>query len=237
MPPVSALGNWCSRAPPTGVDAKLEIGRLVRMKLPIVLWVTLSLIGCTPVKETAPIEPYSRFSAFDHTRDPAPSTSQPVPTATATPNPVAATAAEPSHYAPPSTTPSVDELKSQLREGLAEPYGKGQRALERYRAASDCAGADRDTVKEMIEVLRIMVSAVHDQNIRDIEDTARVYHTGLTFDFADAALRRGCFDDADWGYRGLIEIYVGQAYGGIRDRARIGVDDVRAARAAADKKH
>jgi hypothetical protein len=57
-------------------------------------------------------------------------------------------------------------------------------------------------------------------------------HTSLAFGLADAALESGCLDVADQAYRRIITYYTGSAYAGLRDRAKLGIDDVRAARTA-----
>ena len=48
----------------------------------------------------------------------------------------------------------------------------------------------------------------------------------------DGALKSGCLDVADQAYRRIISYYTGSAYAGIRDRAKLGIDDVRSARTA-----
>ncbi len=58
----------------------------------------------------------------------------------------------------------------------------------------------------------------------------RGYHTSLAFAFGEAALAKRCLDDADETYRGLVTLYVGSNYSGIRDRARVGIADVRTLR-------
>lgn len=47
---------------------------------------------------------------------------------------------------------------------------------------------------------------------------------------ADAYLNAGCLDEADNLYRHIIMTFTGTAYAGVRQRAQIGVDDVRAGR-------
>lgn len=56
----------------------------------------------------------------------------------------------------------------------------------------------------------------------------------LRLTLADANLAHGCTDVADSLYRGAITIYTGDAYGPYRERARIGVDDVRAMKQKVD---
>jgi hypothetical protein len=48
------------------------------------------------------------------------------------------------------------------------------------------------------------------------------------FELADAALSAGCFSLADDGYRDVIKTHVGSDYQAARDRAKVGIDDVRA---------
>jgi len=48
------------------------------------------------------------------------------------------------------------------------------------------------------------------------------------FELADAALSSGCFSLADDGYRDVIKTHTGADYQAARDRAKVGIDDVRA---------
>jgi hypothetical protein len=48
------------------------------------------------------------------------------------------------------------------------------------------------------------------------------------FEMADAALSAGCFSLADDGYRDVIKTHTGADYQAARDRAKVGIDDVRA---------
>lgn len=47
------------------------------------------------------------------------------------------------------------------------------------------------------------------------------------FDIADTALNLGCLDIADTNYRQVFKVYTGRAYTAHRERAKIGIDDVR----------
>jgi hypothetical protein len=48
------------------------------------------------------------------------------------------------------------------------------------------------------------------------------------FEMADTALSAGCLSLADDGYRDIIKTHIGAADQAARDRAKIGIDDVRA---------
>lgn len=52
----------------------------------------------------------------------------------------------------------------------------------------------------------------------------------VQFSLADVAKEKKCYDLADKHYRDIISTYSGNAYSGIRDRARLGIDDIKEAR-------
>lgn len=54
--------------------------------------------------------------------------------------------------------------------------------------------------------------------------------TEARFTLADALLRARCLDEADKIYRDTISTFTGSSYDALRQRAQIGVDDVRAMR-------
>ena len=112
----------------------------------------------------------------------------------------------------------------------AQPYKDGLRALQTYQASRECATAAAAEVEAMIGELKTMTSQFHTVGMASLERKARDRHTDLSFRYADAALHQNCLDQADRVYRDLIHFYVGGAYSGIRDRARVGIDDVRTRR-------
>jgi hypothetical protein len=114
-------------------------------------------------------------------------------------------------------------------------------ALSRFNDAPDCDGADLRVVAEKVAEL--------ERNVANLDPSDPVFspstraellriqagsierHTSLAFALADAALKSGCLDTADQAYRRLVVFYTGANYAGIRDRAKLGIDDVRAVRA------
>jgi hypothetical protein len=107
---------------------------------------------------------------------------------------------------------------------------EGRTALEGYSAGNDCTGSNANTVKLKIEQIasKAASSTYSDQYI----DTSEVLkkHTELSFKYAEEAFKKGCLDEADNAYRDIIKFYIGEAYSGIRDRAKLGIDDIRALR-------
>jgi hypothetical protein len=119
----------------------------------------------------------------------------------------------------------------QAAQNRARPFVEGMQALERYRASEGCDNPHRQVVLEKIAELEKSLSLFHQvRSFPEYEREARDRHTQLSFAFADEALRRGCLDDADQVYRNLVAFYTGNVYAGIRDRAKLGIDDVRARR-------
>ena len=126
------------------------------------------------------------------------------------------------------TGPTPEEAAAMIR---LRPYKGGLEALQTYQANGDCATAASAKVEAMIDKLKTQISWFRRmKTVAAYEREARDRHTDLAFRYADTALSKNCLDEADRAYRDLIHFYVGGAYGGIRDRARIGIDDVRARR-------
>lgn len=136
--------------------------------------------------------------------------------------------------APQPGQPGGGPTKEQAAANRARPYVEGTAALSRFTAASDCTNTDASAVKANIAKLQDHVSKWNriGRFAYRYQREASERHTSLTFGFADAALAKGCLDDADKMYRSLISLYVGAAYSGIRDRAKLGIDDVRIAKRA-----
>lgn len=131
-------------------------------------------------------------------------------------------------------------------DAIQSTYEKGIAALARFLDSADCESPDIVVVVEQIADLELQdalleesiarfdragLPAVRDTRLRE-QTLVRERNTALVFALADGALKFGCLDTADQTYRRVITYYVGSAYAGIRDRAKLGIDDVRAARLA-----
>jgi hypothetical protein len=55
-------------------------------------------------------------------------------------------------------------------------------------------------------------------------------YANMRLDVADAAVKGVCYEIADSEFRYVMQLYVGNAYQAYRERAKIGIDDVRAKR-------
>lgn len=129
-----------------------------------------------------------------------------------------------------SQPPARGVTEEEAAANRARPFVEGEAALARYNADPGCQNADSAQVETNIAELQDLVGSFNLTGIRDLENTARQRHTALAFGYADSALGKGCLDEAEATYRELVTFYVGSAYDGIRDRATIGIDDVRTAR-------
>ncbi len=75
------------------------------------------------------------------------------------------------------------------------------------------------------------------QRIPQARDTSLKFYKIFTdtalqarFGLADLALKKKCFEIADQHYRHIVSRYTGSAYAAYRERAMIGIEDVRAKR-------
>ena len=117
-------------------------------------------------------------------------------------------------------------------------YQEALAAVERYRKSSESENADSKTIEGRLSSLEQEAQALTSLggSLAGEARETRSRHTQLAFAYADAALEKGALEVADRTYRRLIDFYVGAAYSGIRDKARIGIDDVRSKRAASPSK-
>lgn len=93
----------------------------------------------------------------------------------------------------------------------------------------DNAQTVEGTLKDIYKVYPPMHELSKTQpNFRERADNLKKNLLDLSFDYAEIALKSDKIDIADNVYRDLIKLFVGDIYSGIRDRAKIGLEDVRA---------
>ena len=85
--------------------------------------------------------------------------------------------------------------------------------------------------KELFESVRLAKAVAANTDRLDMRQRSAMYQ----LEIADGALNKKCVDFADVVYRDVIKVFVGLAYGGYRQRAEIGLADVREARQSAAK--
>lgn len=129
------------------------------------------------------------------------------------------------------TTPEEAEAN------FMRPYNSGLAALDAFSHEQGCIGEAARNLSEIVAELKKQADLLHRVStgsaipaLLDKATRSKAHHTEIAFSFADKARGKGCLDIADQQYRELIDMYVGSAYSGIRDRAKIGIDDVREAR-------
>lgn len=134
----------------------------------------------------------------------------------------------------------VEATEDEAAANRRRPYDKAMAALEEFKASSGrCDDSLLAAMKASLANLEEDVSSWHSMAkgsslgfMRQYAQQAKDRHTEAAFAIADETLAHHCLDVADAVYRGLIDFYVGSSYSGMRERARIGIDDVRAARQA-----
>lgn len=106
-------------------------------------------------------------------------------------------------------------------------------------AGKDCEHADWNKAFESMQSLEVLAGEIWQWAEADPSE-AKTYlglHNSVTdsaleriFALADLAFTHGCLDRADGMYRHVVNRYTGSSFAAFRDRARIGIDDVRAKR-------
>ena len=129
----------------------------------------------------------------------------------------------------PSSTENVGTVE-QVAENRSRPYVEGVAALNRYSAESKCDNQHSSIVQDKISELEYTVSTFKKFGMSKYIPQAREMHTSLAFNYANEALKKGCLNDSVLIYRRLFTFYTGSAYSGIRDNAKLGMEDVRVAR-------
>lgn len=112
---------------------------------------------------------------------------------------------------------------------------EGVEALSRLSTEQCKSGTWNSMTAAVVEIERIASKymASVDQGYRASRSNLEIFRynsegaIGARFEIADTALRLGCLEIADANYRYILAKYVGSAYAGQRDRAKIGIDDVR----------
>lgn len=125
------------------------------------------------------------------------------------------------------------QAKKEAEQRIA-PYVEGQQLLMQFTKEQGCQSPTVQALQQKIEAMREINAkfSMYAYSSRHMYEamTLRGFHTSTVFEFADTSLKKKCLDLAEQQYRSLIEYYIGTSYTGIRDRARIGLDDVREAR-------
>ncbi len=119
----------------------------------------------------------------------------------------------------------------------ARPYIQAKIALDKLKGMDSWDTPTVIDVETNLNGLKDLYSSMQDAanslGMREFRVSANEFqkkYTYLSFEFAELAVKRKEFDTAESVYRGLISFFDGDTFGGIRDRAKIGLDDVKEAR-------
>jgi hypothetical protein len=120
------------------------------------------------------------------------------------------------------------------------------RTAEYVLAVTKSCGADHGHFDSVIEAS--MMGIIRAQRTADLRTDEGLYYVARKereksqvlaaelatrlFYVADKALGAGCLSTADRYYRRIIEIFTGTSYASYRQRAQIGIDDVRSRRSS-----
>lgn len=129
-----------------------------------------------------------------------------------------------------SAAPTSDRQPDLLNDGQSRLQDL-EREIDSFRASNACDGPEEREVRLALIEFELMIGRY------PLYPAPGAYFRFMVEDFisqnlafADAALEMRCLDLADETYRGVIATYTGTLWSSARQRAQIGVDDVRAAR-------
>lgn len=116
----------------------------------------------------------------------------------------------------------------------AHRFAEAEAAIQQFKTEHECHGPGSAQASSAIDELERLASywtsvKASDPRVSDM----RTRHYTASFDFAEVAKAKGCLDEADVIYRHLITVYSGLMYQSVRERAKLGIDDIREARRTA----
>lgn len=131
----------------------------------------------------------------------------------------------------------IPKTEAEAAANRARPFIEGKAAIERQRNSDHWNVPLAATIERYIQTLKKDCSDWNDLSgggryFTEIAATAKDRLSELSFEYAELALKRNQLTVADSVYRDLISFFVGSTYSGIRERAKIGLDDVREAKKA-----
>lgn len=122
-------------------------------------------------------------------------------------------------------------------EELEKKFDAAVVALEKYPSEKACQTISQATVSTTLVLLYDNLQKSQ-EFARDNPATSwRVQRAegairNLAFGLGDAALKKECLDEAEHQYRNMVTLFSGPGGAGYRDRARIGLDDIREKRSS-----
>jgi len=130
-----------------------------------------------------------------------------------------AVAAQPQPAAAPVTPPAPTPLPpaKQVESGSPES-DQFAKHIQAYLKAKDCNANAYTLTKFDLELLSLKAQG-------DFEVEKQV--ADITLDFGDVAAEKGCIKQAREIYTGIVSTFIGIGYSAYRERARIGLDNIR----------
>jgi hypothetical protein len=127
----------------------------------------------------------------------------------------------------PSAQARADEASRQLDALIAENRGKLDAALAAYAVAPACADPAFDEAMSKARILEVGIETDDLTLLQSFREN-RVY-AGMSLNrLGDDAVKKKCRIEARTAFLTVIETFTGSFYTAIRQRAQIGLDDVRA---------
>ena len=133
------------------------------------------------------------------------------------------------HYSYQQRPLTVEEesIRITAAQDRARPWFEGRDAIARWAPGTECDNVHSRKAEQSIGTLEGMTVLFSKGGapMQVYEKEAQERHQGLAFEYAEMALRKGCLEEAEQTCKGIIALYEGVLWEGIRDRAAACLDE------------
>lgn len=130
----------------------------------------------------------------------------------------------------PPPEPSVETKPKNMLEILRNDYANKYSLLSAYISQFDCESAEALSIIKEIDYLQHLHSVYHqrlrfkDQSVLDKQQLVRRQFTELGFDFAQSAMQKKCYEQAQMTYQKLFNFYQNTHFNNFRQQALDGLN-------------
>lgn len=136
---------------------------------------------------------------------------------------------DPDHYSYRRRPLTLEEesVRITAAQDRARPWFEGRDAIARWAPGTECDNVHSRKAEQSIGTLEGMTVLFSKGGapLQEYEKEAQGRHQGLAFEYAEMALRKGCLEEAEQTCKGIIALYEGALWEGIRDRAAACLDE------------
>ena len=122
---------------------------------------------------------------------------------------------------------SASKTYNELSSAVSRSSVNLELTLLRNDATCEPGSPTAAKIRKQYELFQRSIGSLENYFAHSLVRTGLPLTASFRLSVADKALKKQCLDIADDQYRQVMSIYTGSAYSALRDRAKIGIDDVR----------